>query len=106
MGARLKTLRKSRHLTLKDIGNILHVSGSAVSQYENNKREMDISSLITLSDYFEVSMDYLLGRNNSPCFTLSKNFGSRQCEINTDGLSKEDIYTLRKMADFMRSNKN
>lgn len=107
---RLRELRKSRNLTLKDIGNILNVSESAVSQYENNKREMDNSSLTTLADYFEVTVDYLLGRTDSPDLAIPKDIENMQFAfhggINTEGLSKEDIDTLKKMADFMRSNKN
>lgn len=107
---RLRELRKSRNLTLKDIGNILNVSESAVSQYENNKREMDNSSLTTLADYFEVTVDYLLGRTDSPDLAIPKEIENMQFAfhggIDTEGLSKEDIDTLKKMADFMRSNKN
>lgn len=107
---RLRELRKSRNLTLKDIGNVLNVSESAVSQYENNKRELDNTSLTTLADYFEVTVDYLLGRTDSPDLAIPKDIENMQFAfhggINTDGLSKEDIDTLKKMADFMRSNKN
>lgn len=107
---RLRELRKSRNLTLKDIGNVLNVSESAVSQYENNKRELDNTSLTTLADYFEVTVDYLLGRTDSPDLAIPKEIENMQFAfhggINTEGLSKEDIDTLRKMADFMRSNKN
>lgn len=107
---RLRELRKSRNLTLKDIGNVLNVSESAVSQYENNKRELDNTSLTTLADYFEVTVDYLLGRTDSPDLAIPKDIENMQFAfhggINTDGLSKEDIDTLKKIADFMRSNKN
>lgn len=107
---RLRELRKSRNLTLKDIGSVLNVSESAVSQYENNKREMDNTSLTTLADYFDVTVDYLLGRTDSPDLAIPKEIENMQFAfhggINTEGLSKEDIDTLKKMADFMRSNKN
>ncbi len=57
---KLKTLRKSRRLSLKDMGDILGVAESTVSLYENSKREAPYEILKKLSKYFSVSIDYLL----------------------------------------------
>lgn len=39
---------------------------NSVSRYENGEREADYSSLIAFADYFDVSIDYLLGRTDNP----------------------------------------
>lgn len=60
----LRSLRKGRGMTMKELGKLIGVSESAISQYETDKREPDYSTLQVLSDYFGVSTDYLLGRTD------------------------------------------
>lgn len=103
---RLKILRKERRKTQQQLATILGISQQAYATYEIDTRMPPLDLVSKLADYFEVTIDYLLGRTNVPDFSLPKNLENGQREINTDGLSKEDINTLRKMADFMRSNKN
>lgn len=61
---RLKELRKERKLSLKQMGEILGVSESAVSLYENKKREAPYSILHKTAKIFDVSIDYLMGGND------------------------------------------
>lgn len=61
----LKKLRKSRGLSLKELGEILGVAESTVSLYENGKREASYSILKRLSAIFDVSIDFLLSNNTS-----------------------------------------
>lgn len=56
----LKILRKGHSLTQEQLGEILHVSRTAISNYENGKMEPSISMLLNLSKFFEVSVDQLL----------------------------------------------
>lgn len=62
IGSNIAELRKDRGLTQKDFANILHVSKSAVSHYEQGISVPTIQVLIAISDYFNVNVDYLLGR--------------------------------------------
>jgi len=39
---------------------------NSISRYENGEREADYATLIRFADYFEVSIDYLLGRTENP----------------------------------------
>ena len=61
---KLRELRKEKNITMKKIGEIIGVSESAVSQYENGKRQPDHETLTKLADFFEVSIDYILGRTD------------------------------------------
>ena len=63
---RIKELRKKNALTMKRLGEIINVSEAAVSQYENGKRQPDYETLRKIADYFGVSTDYLLGREDNP----------------------------------------
>ncbi len=63
---RLRDLRKERKLSMKKLGELIGLSESTVSLYETGKREPDNETLMKLADYFEVSVDYLLGRTDDP----------------------------------------
>lgn len=58
---RLTQLRESREITKKELAKILHVSDSCVSQYENGSSMPGYDTLISISQYFGVSIDFLLG---------------------------------------------
>jgi len=59
---RLKELRKQKKMTQVDLGNILGISQAAIANYERGERFPDEMLLIKISDVFNVSIDFLLGR--------------------------------------------
>lgn len=65
-GDRLKSLRMMNNLSQTDFGKILNKSANNISQYETGKREPDLETLKIISDYFNVSLDYLLGKTDDP----------------------------------------
>lgn len=62
---RMKELRKERLLRQEDIAAALGLSLSAYCRYEQGKREPTASILEKIADYYNVSVDYLLGRRSS-----------------------------------------
>ena len=58
---RLRRLRQKNHLTQSELGQILGLKPTAISNYESNRNEPSLDKLIALSKYFDVSCDYLLG---------------------------------------------
>lgn len=63
---RLVELRKKHDLTQQDMARILGISRQAYSNYELGNREADYSTLKKLSNYFNVTVDYLLGESDTP----------------------------------------
>lgn len=61
---RIRELRKQRGMTQANLAKILQVSDRAVGFYETGDRDPDTETLIILSDFFGVSVDYLLGHSN------------------------------------------
>ena len=59
---RLKELRENKNLSQQDLAKALKVSPSTVSNWEAGKREPDMAMVIAICEYFNVSIDYLLGR--------------------------------------------
>ena len=60
----LKKVRKDSHMTLSELGTVFSVSESTIHHYESGRRKLDINVLIKYADYFNVSIDYLVGREN------------------------------------------
>lgn len=44
----------------------LNMNQNSISRYETGERECDYATLILIADYFDVSIDYLLGRTDNP----------------------------------------
>lgn len=61
-GDRLKKLRKGKGLTLADLEDRFDRGRTAFSNYENNHRKPNMNLVRDLADFFEVSVDFLLGR--------------------------------------------
>lgn len=59
---RLKELRESRHLNMREMAKELNIPYTTYVNYEKGKREPDIGTLIALADYFKVTVDCVLGR--------------------------------------------
>lgn len=61
MTNRIKQLRKENGLTLKELSREVGIPASTISQYENERRKIPASALKTLSTFFEVPENYILG---------------------------------------------
>ena len=64
MEFRLKKLRKERKISQLRLAIDLNMNQNAISRYENMEREADYKTLVKIADYFNVSLDYLLGRTD------------------------------------------
>ena len=62
MTLKLKDLREDSDLTQAQIAKVLMCDQSLYSKYERGEREIPLRLLIILSDYYNVSLDYLVGR--------------------------------------------
>ena len=61
---KLKELRKEKGLSVVDLSKIIGFSKIVIYFWENGQREPTSNALIALSDFFGVSIDYLVGREN------------------------------------------
>ena len=59
----IKELRLKNNLKQIEIAKILHISQNTYSDYEKGKITISIDKLIMLSDYYNVSIDYIVGKN-------------------------------------------
>lgn len=62
----LRSVREDRDLKQKDIAKVLNISQNTYSQYETGVISLTAEVLIKLSDFYGVSIDYLLDRTENP----------------------------------------
>ena len=70
MMLRIRDMREDNDLTQQQISEILLCDQSLYSKYERGERDIPISLLIKLADYYNTSIDYLVGRTNDPTFSV------------------------------------
>ena len=66
MYRRIRDLREDRDLTQKEMAKVLNCSQQAYSNYELGQRDIPTDILIKLSNFHNVSIDYILGITDNP----------------------------------------
>ena len=86
---RLKELRIANNVSQTEIANLLDVTRQAYSRYELGQRELGYDMLCKLADYYDVSVDYLIGHDSSllaerPMSDIAENFIREYGELFSD----------------------
>ena len=68
MKLRIRDMREDKDLTQQKIADILLCDQSLYSKYERGEREIPLTLLIKLADFYDTSLDYLVGRTTNPAF--------------------------------------
>ena len=68
MKLRIRDMREDKDLTQQKIADILLCDQSLYSKYERGEREIPLALLIKLADFYDTSLDYLVGRTTNPVF--------------------------------------
>ena len=100
---RIKLLREEFNYTQQDLANKLNCSKSIIGLYENETRKPSMEILIKLSEIFNVSIDYLLGKSDIRNIEELKqarfaNYGG----VDTEGLDEEDLKELQRHIEYMK----
>lgn len=61
---RIKDLREDADLTQQSVAEFLNIKQNTYCQYEKEKRQIPVEMLIRLAEYYQVSVDYILGLTN------------------------------------------
>lgn len=72
LAKRLKELREERRIYQRELAEILGMSFRGYQNYETGQSEPKLATLMVLADYYQVSIDYLVGRTDAPDFHTSK----------------------------------
>jgi len=63
---RLQELRKSKGLTQRECAEKFNMTANSYQRYEYGTRKPEIEKLMLVADYYDVSLDYLVGRSDNP----------------------------------------
>ncbi len=69
---RIKELRLAKQINQKDLAEIIGIAQPTLSGWETGRTQIDYANLIKIADYFNVSTDYLLGREEKLPENLSE----------------------------------
>lgn len=103
---RIKSLREELNMTQQELANKLQGAKSTIAMYENETRKPSYEVLIKLSEIFNCSIDYLLGKSDVRNIDLSNIRFAQHNGIDTNGLSEEDIEEIKKQVEYMKWKRN
>lgn len=102
---RLKELRENKNLLSKDFAAIMNVEPATITNWEKGNRFPKDDVLVKIADYFDCSIDYLLGRTDDPSAKIySGKLHNEIVEIEIDknypyDLTPEDVENMLKQLD-------
>ena len=99
MQNRIRELRQKRGISQIELGKILRIRNNAISRYENNICEPSVKTWAQMAEYFEVSIDYLMG--GAGMISISEPDVVYCCFV-TDGgkyLAKQDTKIYKRKGD-------
>ncbi|EGK59520.1 XRE family transcriptional regulator [Centipeda periodontii DSM 2778] len=101
---RMKLLREQHNLSQTDLAKILNISRQSYNFYENEKRDPDTTMLIRIADFFNVSLDYLLGQTNDPSPLIKEKTPSYQEEVLRDieDITPEMASEVRQFINYLK----
>lgn len=97
-GDQLKRLREEKKIKQDELSSIIGVSRQTISNYELNEREPDLKTIELLADFFNVSIDFLIGRSNvrNPyVFTTLNNSSLNNHKHEIENILDETQYMLQ-----------
>ena len=83
---RIQDLRTDADMSQKQLSEILHISQRSYSHYETGSRNIPIEMLIRLANYYETSIDYLVGRTDNKKNAVNCK-GTQQIQNEGDAIS-------------------
>ena len=100
LGYRLKFLRRCRGISQTALGEIIGVSKVAISGYENGSRIPSMETLMQMINFFNVSADYLLGRDiNTVCEDDEKEVVLSREDLNIINILRKKRELYNKIAE-------
>ncbi len=106
LGKRIKELREESNLNQIEFSKILNISNTTLSQYEAGNRVPSDEIKRKIADFFQVTIDYLLGRSNSRSSNGQKIVTKAYRNIDTSGLPEEDIRKVEEYVELLKKKYN
>ncbi len=99
----LKLLRTEKNMSQQELADALGISKSAVNMYERGERQPNFEILESIADYFNVDIDFLLGRTNKTTKIINPN--TMAAHFDGDEYTEEELNKIKEFAAFVKSNR-
>ncbi len=101
---RIKQLREEKKLSQLEFAKKINLTQQSISLYEKGDREPSLDVLVSISDFFHVSTDYLLGKSNlrNPEKIIRNHLINSSIKLNVNGLNKEEIEIIKQQIEYLK----
>lgn len=97
----LKLLRNEKNMSQQELADALGISKSSINMYERGERQPNFEVLETIADFFNVDIDYLLGRTNKTTKIINPN--TIAAHFDGDEYTAEELDEIKAFAEFVKS---
>nr|UWD76645.1 MAG: helix-turn-helix domain protein [Bacteriophage sp.]DAD97313.1 MAG TPA: repressor protein [Myoviridae sp. ctzc413]DAH65229.1 MAG TPA: repressor protein [Caudoviricetes sp.]DAW08451.1 MAG TPA: repressor protein [Caudoviricetes sp.]DAY70868.1 MAG TPA: repressor protein [Caudoviricetes sp.] len=97
----LKLLRNEKNMSQQELADALGISKSSINMYERGERQPNFEVLETIADFFNVDIDYLLGRTNKTTKIINPN--TIAAHFDGDEYTPEELDEIKAFAEFVKS---
>ena len=88
---------------MKSLGDYLNLTESAIGMYERGERTPNFEVLEEIADFFNVDMDFLLGRTNIPNRYQAQTIAAH---FDGDEYTEDELEEIKKFAEFVKQRRN
>ena len=97
----LKLLRNEKNMSQQELADALGISKSSIDMYERGERQPNFEVLEAIADFFNVDIDYLLGRTNKTTKIINPN--TIAAHFDGDEYTPEELDEIKAFAEFVKS---
>ena len=97
----LKLLRNEKNMSQQELADALGISKSSINMYERGGRQPNFEVLEAIADFFNVDIDYLLGRTNKTTKIINPN--TIAAHFDGDEYTPEELDEIKAFAEFVKS---
>ncbi len=97
----LKLLRNEKNMSQQELADALGISKSSINMYERGERQPNFEVLEAIADFFNVDIDYLLGRTNKTTKIINPN--TIAAHFDGDEYTAEELDEIKAFAEFVKS---
>lgn len=99
---RLSELRKQMKINQTELAKRLKIPRTTYIGYEKGYREPDHETLLIIAEFFDVSVDYLLGRSDEPNPLMPQSKDESLFFFDEENITEEELIELKKHLEFLR----
>ncbi len=99
----LRLLRNEKGMSQQELADALGISKSSINMYERGERQPNFEVLEAIADFFNVDIDYLLGRSNKT--TKIINPQTIAAHFDGDEYTEEELSKIKEFAEFVKSSR-